>query len=298
MHEHEHGTPDYNKAFAFGVALNVGYIILEVVFGLLAGSLALLADAGHNLSDVLGLLLSWGAHYFSKSPPTDRRTYGLRRTSILAALGNALILLVAVGVIVWEAIHRLIDPQPSAGLTIVWVAGVGVLINGATAWLFMSGRKGDLNIRSAFLHMAADAGVSLGVVIAGLVIRATGFAWIDPAVSLLVAVVILVGTWSLLRDSVALAVDSVPRGIDPAEVHACLSALPGVERIHDLHIWPLSTTETALTAHLVKPSATLDDALLARINRELHEKFGIGHVTIQMERGNPCPGEKDDPRKV
>lgn len=299
MHAHDHQEQNFNRAFGLGVALNLGYIVIEVVFGLLSSSLALLADAGHNLSDVLGLLLSWGAHHFSKTPPTSRRTYGLRRTSTLAALGNALILAIAIGAIIWEAVHRFFEPQPSLGITMVWVAGVGVLVNAATAWLFMAGRKGDLNIRSAFIHMAADAGVSLGVVIAGIVIHVTGLMWIDPVVSLLVAFVIAAGTWGLLRDSVALAVDSVPKGIDPAEVHAYLAALPGVERLHDLHIWPLSTTETALTAHLVKPVAIIDDSLIAQISRDLHEKFGIGHVTIQMESDHrACPTGQCDPKAV
>ncbi len=292
-HQHSHGPANYNKAFGFGVALNVLYILLEIVFGLLSGSLALLADAGHNLSDVLGLLISWGAHAVAQSPPTNRRTYGLRRASILAALANGLILLVAIGAIVWEAIHRLISPQPAAGMTIVWIAGVGVLINAATAWLFMSGRKGDLNIRSAFVHMAADAGVSLGVVVAGVAIKLTGREWIDPAVSLLVAAVIAIGTWSLLRDAVALSLDWVPQEIDTGQVHGYLRDLPGVQRVHDLHIWPLSTTETALTAHLVKANAAIDDGFLARISEELHDRFGIAHTTIQLEQGDSdCPTDQ------
>ncbi|CAN5482415.1 cation diffusion facilitator family transporter [soil metagenome] len=281
---HDHAPPNYNRAFAIGVGLNVTYIAVEVVFGIVAGSLALLADAGHNLSDVLGLLLSWGAHHFSRTATTTRRTYGLRRTSILAALGNALLLLIAVGAIVWESIRRLSNPEPAAGLTIVTVAAVGVLINGVTAWLFMAGRKGDLNIRSAFLHMAADAGVSLGVVLAGLAIYTTGLLWIDPVMSLLVAAVIAIGTWGLLRDSTALAVDAVPKGIDPVAVQHYLEQLPGVRGVHHLHIWPISTTETALTAHLVKPDAQIDDDLLCEIDRELHDQFEICHATIQFER--------------
>ncbi len=288
---HDHGTPNYNRAFAICVGLNVTYIALEVVFGIFAGSLALLADAGHNLSDVLGLLLSWGAHYFSQTATTTRRTYGLRRTSILAALGNSLLLLIAIGAIVWESIRRLMDPEPAAGLTIVAVAGVGVLINGVTAWLFMAGRKGDLNIRSAFLHMAADAGVSLGVVLAGLAIYTTGLLWIDPVMGLLVAAVIGIGTWGLLRDSTALAVDAVPKGIDPLAVQRYLEQLPGVRGVHHLHIWPISTTETALTAHLVKPDAQIDDDLLCEIDRELHDRFEICHATIQFERESSRCGE-------
>lgn len=285
-HDHDHGPANYNRAFAIGVALNAGYIILEVVFGLLAGSLALLADAGHNLSDVLGLLLSWSAHYFAQSQPTRRRTYGLRRTTILAALGNALLLLVAIGAIVWESIHRLMQPSSAAGATIIAVAAAGVVINGITAWLFVAGRKGDLNIRSAFLHMAADAGVSLGVVAAGIAIQLTGLLWIDPVVSLAIAVVIAIGTWSLLRDSSALAIDAVPRDINPDKVREYLAQLPGVHGVHHLHIWPMSTTETALTAHLVKPDAEIDDDLLCEIDRGLYDRFGIEHATIQLERSS------------
>lgn len=287
-HGHDHGPPNFNRAFAGGIALNVAFIIAEVIFGLLAGSLALLADAGHNLSDVLGLLASWAAHRLSETAPTPWRTYGLRRTSILAALANALLLLVAIGAIIWEATERLLKPEPSSGLTIVWVAAVGVLVNGVTAWLFVSGRKNDLNIRSAFVHMAADAAVSLGVVVAGLAIYATGFSWIDPVVSLLVAAVIALGTWSLLCDSAALAVDAIPKGINPDAVTAYLESLPGVCDVHHLHIWAMSTTETALTAHLVKPDAQIDDDLLGQIEHELHERFDICHATIQLESGDKC----------
>ncbi len=292
---HDHGPRNYNRAFAIAVGLNVGYIALEVVFGIIAGSLALLADAGHNLSDVLGLLLSWSAHYFAQAAPTRRRTYGLRRTSILATLGNGLLLLVAIGAIVWESIQRLIHPAPVAGPTVMLVAGAGVIVNGITAWLFVAGRKSDLNIRSAFVHMAADTGVSLGVVIAGLVIQLTGLLWIDPVVSLGVACVIAVGTWSLLRESSALAVDAVPKGINPDEVHNYLANLPGVRGVHHLHIWAMSTTETALTAHLVKPDAEIDDELLCRIDRELHDRFEIGHATIQFERDGQRCSEAQSP---
>ena len=290
-HAHDHAPARYNRAFAIGVALNLAYVAAEATFGILAHSLALLADAGHNLSDVLGLLLAWGAHRLAQRSPTARRTYGWRRSSILAALGNAFILLIAVGGIAWEAVNRFADPQPLAGNVVVWVAAVGVVINTGTALLFMKGRESDLNIRGAFLHMAADAGVSLGVVVAGLVIGATGWLWIDPAVSLVIAVDITVGTWGLLRESTNLALDAVPEGIDPDEVRDYLRALPGVEQVHDLHIWAMSTTETALTVHLVKPDAEIDDALLARICRELHDRFGIEHATVQFERGdaeNPC----------
>lgn len=290
-HAHDHAPANYNRAFALGVALNIAYVVAEATFGILAGSLALLADAGHNLSDVLGLLLAWGAHRLAQRSPTERRTYGWRRSSILAAFLNAIILLIAVGGIAWEAVNRLADPEPLAGNVVVWVAAVGVFVNTGTALLFMKGRERDLNIRGAFLHMAADAGVSLGVVVAGLVIGATGWLWIDPAVSLAIAAVITVGTWGLLRESTNLALDAVPEEIEPEEVRAYLRGLPGVEEVHDLHIWAMSTTETALTVHLVKSDPTLDDALLGQICHELHDRFGVEHTTVQFERGdveNPC----------
>jgi cobalt-zinc-cadmium efflux system protein len=284
-HDHAHAPANYNRAFAVGVALNLAYIGVEAAFGVLGGSLALLADAGHNLSDVLGLLLAWGGYHLAQYPPTERHTYGFRSSSILAALLNALILMAAIGGIAWEAIRRFGQAQEIAGGTIMWVAGVGVAINAVTALLFMKGRRSDLNIQGAFLHMAADAGVSLGVVLAGLAILATGLEWIDPAVSLLVAVVIFIGTWGLLRDSVNLALHAVPKDIDPGEVADYLRGLPGVVEVHDLHIWPMSTTETALTAHLIKPAIDNEDDLLARTCHELHERFGIEHATLQFERG-------------
>jgi cobalt-zinc-cadmium efflux system protein len=290
-HGHSHAPADFGRAFAIGVTLNLGFVIVEAVFGGLSHSLALLADAGHNLSDVLGLLLAWGASVLVRRVPTPRRTYGLRRSSILAALLNAVILLVAVGGIAWEAILRLRHPEPVAGGTVMLVAAAGIVVNGLTAWLFMAGQKGDLNVRGAFLHMAADAAVSLGVVLAALAMRFTGWLWLDPAVSLAVVAVITLGTWGLLRESLDLALDAVPAGIHPAEVEAYLAALPGVEAVHDLHIWGMSTTEAALTVHLVKPDAGVDDALLARINTELHDKFGIEHTTVQFELGDethPC----------
>jgi cobalt-zinc-cadmium efflux system protein len=283
-HDHNHGRLNYNKAFALGLALNVVYIVVEVVFGLLVNSLALLADAGHNLSDALGLVLAWGAHYLSQIKPSERRTYGWRSSSILAALLNALILLVAVGGIVWEAIRRFGEPQEVVGASMMWVAGVGVVINGATALLFFKGRKGDLNIRGAFLHMAADAGVSLGVVVAGLGIYVLGWQWLDPVTSLVVAGVIFISTWNLLRESVDLALQAVPKKIDVNQVRNYLVCLPGVEHVHDLHIWAMSTTETALTAHLVKPAIDNEDLLLAEASRALHDQFGIEHATLQIER--------------
>ncbi len=287
-HTHDHGhsraPANYNRAFAIGVALNVVYIVVEATYGILADSLALLADAGHNMSDVLGLLLAWGANYLAHRKPTERHTYGWRKSTILAALTNAVILLVAMGGIAWEAVQRMSDPLPVAGKTIIIVAAIGVVINTATALLFLSGRKQDLNIRGAFLHMAADAGVSAGVVMAGVVILSTGWLWIDPAVSLIITAIILAGTWGLLRDSFNLALDAVPAGIDPEAVKSYLSDLPGVKGVHDLHIWAMSTSETALTAHLLKPESGDDDTLIEQAGRELQERFGIAHITIQWER--------------
>jgi len=289
-HGHSHAPASYGRAFAIGVTLNLAFVIVEAGFGAWSHSLSLLADAGHNLSDVLGLLLAWGATVLAARQPTARRTYGLRRSSILAALLNAIVLLLAVGGIAWEAIHRFMQPAPVASGTVMAVAGIGFFVNSFTAWLFMSGQH-DLNIRGAFLHMAADAAVSLGVVFAALAMMFTGWLWLDPATSLVIVVVITFGTWGLLRESLDLALDAVPAGIHPEQITAYLQQLPGVVAVHDLHIWAMSTTETALTVHLVKPDATLDDALLARIHRELHDQFGIEHTTIQFELGDadhPC----------
>jgi cobalt-zinc-cadmium efflux system protein len=283
-HGHAHGRPDHARAFAVGVGLNLGFVVLEAGLGLWANSLALVADAGHNLSDVLGLAAAWGASYLGGRPPTARRTFGLRRSSVLAALVNAVLLLVAAGGIAWEAVRRLWEPEPVAGLTVVAVAAAGVAVNGATALLFLAGRKHDLNVRAAFLHMAADAGVSAGVVVAGLVIRYTGWAWADPVASLLVVAVIVVGTWGLFREALDLALDAVPAGIDPAAVEAYLAGLPGIAAVHDLHVWGMSTTEAALTVHLVKPDGRLDDGLLACVAADLRAKFGIAHATIQLEQ--------------
>lgn len=288
---HSHAPADFGRAFAIGTALNVGFVAVQVVFGLFAHSLALLADAGHNLSDVLGLLLAWWASHLVKSQPTERRTYGLGRTSILAALANVIFLLVAVGGITWEAFRRFGNPEPVAGGTVIWVAALGIVVNAATAMLFMSGRKGDLNVRGAFLHMLADAAVSAGVVLAGFAILYTGWRWLDPVTSLFINAVIVWGTWGLLRDSANLALDAVPADIDTAAVRASLVALPGVTAAHDLHIWALSTTQNALTVHLVKPGVEGDDALLAHTSEVLRERFGIAHATIQLERGDavhPC----------
>jgi cobalt-zinc-cadmium efflux system protein len=284
-HSHSHAPPGSTASFAIGVALNAGFVVVEGICGVRSGSLSLLADAGHNLSDVLGLLLAWGAMFLSQRRPSGRRTYGLRRTSIMAALANGLLLLVAVGAIAWEAIGRLLRPEPVAPATVMVVAALGVVVNTLTAMLFMSGRKHDLNVRGAFLHMAADAAVSLGVVVGGLIMSRTGWLWVDPALGLVIAAVIAYSTWDLLWQALDLALDSVPRGIDPLAVRSYLAALPQVTAVHDLHIWGLSTTETALTVHLVKPDAEVDDDWLHSIAHELHHRFGIVHATIQVENG-------------
>lgn len=284
-HTHHHKAPDYNRAFAIGVSLNAVFVIIEAGYGIVTNSLALVADAGHNLSDVLSLLLAWGASALAARRPTPRRSYGFRRVTILASLLSAILLLMALGIIAWEALGRLQDPLPVSGLTILVVAGIGVLINTATALLFLSGRKQDLNIRGAYLHMAADAGVSLGVVIAGSAIIATGWLWLDPTISLIITALILISTWGLLRDSVNLALDSVPDNIDPVAVESYLMGLPDVTKVHDLHIWAMSTTEVALTAHLVVPQLVPDDSFLHRVSHTLHDQFGIGHSTLQIERG-------------
>ena len=280
---HTHAPATFGSAFAIGITLNLGFVIVEAVYGIFAHSLALVADAGHNLGDVLGLLLAWGATFLARTAPTERHTYGLRSSSILAALFNAIFLLIAVGAIAWEAIRRFGNPTEVEPRTVIWVAIVGIVINGATALMFMSGRKRDLNIRAAFLHMAADAGVSLGVVIAGFLIIATGALWIDPVISLVIAAVITWGTWGLLRDSANLALHAVPQGIEMAKVRQYLSSLPHVTEVHDLHVWPMSTTETALTAHLVRDVDDCDCALLEQASRDLHRKFEIQHATLQFE---------------
>lgn len=283
---HSHAPASFGTAFAIGITLNLAYVAGEVVYGLIAHSLALLADAGHNFGDVMGLGGAWLAAILSKRQPSQRFTYGLRRTSILAALSNAIILLVVTGGIAWEGILRLLDPQPVGGFIIMVVAAAGILINGVTAFMFMSGRKGDLNIKGAFMHMASDALVALGVVVAGAIILWTGWLWLDPAISLVVSAIIVIGTWSLLRDSVSLSLDAVPTSVDESKVAKFLKNLPGVIEIHDLHIWGMSTTETALTVHLVRPGATLDDKMLHHTAEELKEHFGIGHATFQVENGS------------
>ncbi|MGD9924509.1 MAG: cation diffusion facilitator family transporter [Pseudorhodoplanes sp.] len=284
-HGHSHAPKDFGRAFAIGVALNLGFVVVEAVFGILANSTALLADAGHNLSDVIGLLIAWGATILARRPPTERLTYGLRGTSILAALGNALLLIFACGAIAWEAVWRFASPEPVAGTTVMIVAGIGILINGFTAWLFMSGQRSDLNIRGAYLHMVADAGVSLGVVIAGAAIMLTGWLWLDPLTSLVIVAVILWGTWGLLRDSISLALGGVPPHIELSRVRACLEGLPGVARVHHLHVWAMGTNEVALTAHLVMPDGHPGNDFFKSAEAELHARFGIAHPTLQIELG-------------
>jgi len=284
---HSHAPANYGKAFAIGVTLNLGFVIAEVIYGKLSHSLALVADAGHNLSDVLGLVLAWGAIILSRRTPTKERTYGFRRSSILAALINAAVLLISVGAIAWEAIGRLHTPDAVEGKTVIWVAALGILINGATALMFMRGRKSDLNIRGAFVHMAADAVIALGVAVTGIVILNTGWLWLDPVASLVIVALIVYGTWELLRDSVNLALDAVPEGIDVDAIKEYLGSLPTCTEVHDLHIWGMSTTEAALTAHVVMSQSVCDDAMLAKTATELHEKFGIEHTTLQVEFGDP-----------
>ena len=283
-HHHHHAPPDYNRAFAVGVILNVGFVIIEAFYGLLSGSLALLTDAGHNLSDVLGLLLAWGAVLLAKKRPSSRRTYGYSRATIIASLFSGLLLMGAVGAIGWEAANRLMDPPAPAGKTIMIVAAIGVVVNTVTALFFISGKDNDLNIRGAFLHMAADAVVSLGVVVAGALIMFFGLNWIDPVISLVIAAVIFLSTWALLRDSLNLAVDAVPRNVDPDAVREYLSGLPGVMDLHDLHIWPMSTTDTALTAHLVMSPMPEGDRFLNDVAHLLADRYSINHATIQLER--------------
>ena len=297
-HDHDHEPATVNRAFAIGVSLNLVFVAVESLYGFRAHSLALVADAGHNLTDVLGLLLAWGAAILGTRRPSPRRTYGLRRTSILAALANAILLLIAVGAIAWEAVLRLRTPEPVASGVVIVVALIGIGINTATALLFLRGRKKDMNIRGAFLHMAADAGVSAGVVVAALIMTRTGWLWLDPAVSLAIAAVITIGTWGLLRDSVNLALDAVPDGIAPDQVEAYLAGLPGVQAVHDLHIWGMSTTHVALTAHLVKPLVENEDQLLADTCHELHDRFGIEHATLQVERSEAAARCAQAPAEV
>ena len=288
-HGHHHHAPrDFGMAFALGIGLNFAFVVVEAVYGVLAHSMALLADAGHNLSDVLALGLAWGASRLARRGPSARYTYGLRSTSILAALFNAALLLLVTGGIIWESIQRLIDLEQVASKTVMWVALAGIVVNAVSAIPFAKS-GGDLNIRAAFVHLAADAAISLGVVIAALVTIATGWLWLDPVMGIAIAVVIIVGTWGLLRDSVSMALNAVPTHIDPAKVRAYLSKLPGVSEVHDLHIWAMSTTETALTVHLVTPKGHPGDAFTAEICKELREHYHVHHTTVQIETGaQPC----------
>lgn len=287
-HSHAHAPADFGRAFLLGVLLNTGFVIVEAAYGFLSGSMALIADAGHNLSDVLSLLLAWGASVAAKRPPSARFTYGYKSSTILAALANAGLLLVAIGAILFETVGRIGNPPPVEGETMVVVASIGILVNTATALLFLRGRHEDLNIRGAFLHMAADALVSMGVVLAGIAILTSGALWIDPAVSLVIVAVIAWGTWGLLKDSVAMSLLAVPRGVSEAKVRSYLAGLPGVTAVHDLHIWPMSTTETALTAHLVMPAGHPGDAFLREIAHELSHHHRIGHTTVQIESDRKC----------
>jgi cobalt-zinc-cadmium efflux system protein len=287
---HHHSAPPagHGRAFALGVILNTGFVVLEAVMGIVSGSMALVADAGHNLSDVLGLLIAWAASILAARPPSERFTYGFKSSSILAALANASLLLVALGAILVETLRRLADPAPVAGGTMIAVAAIGIVINTATALLFLRGRKHDINIRAAFLHMASDAAVSAGVVVAGALVVWTGKAWIDPVTGLLIVAVIAWGTWGMLKDSVKMALLAVPDGIDEAAVRAFLGARSGVSAVHDLHIWPMSTTETALTAHLVIPAGHPGDGFLHDLAHDLEHDFGIGHATVQVELDAEC----------
>ncbi len=284
-HQLPHRADSFGLAFAMGTTLNLGLVLAELAFGFLSNSLALISDGVHNFSDVLGLLLAWGGTWLAMRQPTASRTYGYRRASILAALGNGGLVLVATGGLLVEAVQRLASAPPVASGTVLWVASVAIIINTTTALLFLRGREHDLNIRGAFLHMAGDAAVSLGVVIAALLIARTGWLWLDPAASIVVALVILWSGWGLMRDALNLALDAVPAGINRGAVEAYLGSLSGVTEVHDLHIWGMSTTETALTVHLVRPRSQPDDRFLADIAHELEHRFRIQHATIQIETG-------------
>lgn len=297
-HGHSHGPKSYNRAFAIGIALNIGFVVVESVYGYLSNSLALMSDAGHNLSDVLSLVLAWGATVLVQKRPSQRFSYGLKSSSILASLANAIFLLLVIGAIAWEAIVRFQHPTPIAGGIVMWVAGIGILVNGFTALLFAAGSKGDLNIRGAFQHMMADAVVSLGVVLAGLTIVYTGWLWLDPVVSLVISAVIVIGTWGLLRESLNLALNAVPTGIDREKIFSYLSGLPGVKEDHDLHIWGMSTTETAMTVHLLMPQGHSGDVFLETITKELESKFQVHHATIQIERGDGATSCKLAPDEI
>ena len=293
---HHHPVSSHGTAFAIAVGLNVVFVVIEVGAGLTANSMALLADAGHNFADVLSLLLAWGASVLTSRPPSARFTWGLKGSSILAAMSNAALLWVALGAILLETIHRFASPAPVSGGMMMAVAAAGIAVNGLSALLFMRGSKHDLNLRAAFQHLLADAAVSVGVVLAGLAVTFSGKAWIDPVTSLVITAIIGIGSWGLLRDSVRLGLAAVPENIDESEVRDFLQHLPGVDAVHDLHIWPMSTTETALTAHLVMPGGYPGDAFLHTVARELQRHFTIGHTTIQVEtaEGHPCALAPDE----
>jgi cobalt-zinc-cadmium efflux system protein len=294
-HAHVHAPASFGKAFAIGISLNTALVVAEAVYGYIGNSTALLADAGHNLSDVLGLVVAWGASIAARRAPSGRFTYGLRASTILAALANAVFLLVATGAIGWEAFLRLREPEPVAGLTVMVVAGIGILVNGFTAMLFARGRKDDINIEGAYLHMAADAAVSLGVVVSAALIIWTGWLWLDPVTSLAICVTILWSTTSLLRGSIDMSMAAAPKGTDLAAIRVFLLARPGVSAIHDLHVWPISTTETALTCHLVMPTGA-GDSFLMETAQMLTTSFRIGHTTLQVEThpDNGCALAPDD----
>ena len=283
---HHHGDPNtMGRAFAIAIVLNTVFVGIEFFYGFLANSTALMADAGHNLSDVLGLMLAWGAAILAKRAPNHRYTYGLRSTSMLAALFNAMLLMAACGGIAWEAVQQLVHPDPVAGLTVSVVAGVGILVNGFSAWLFMAGSKDDINIRGAYLHMAADAAISLGVLVAGVIVRYSGWNWLDPLVSMVIVAFIVLSTWSLLKQSLRMMLAAVPDNVDRAKIEQFLRQQPGVSEVCDLHIWAMSTTENALTAQLVTPSGYPGDAAIDAISKELREEFSIQHSTLQIRLG-------------
>ena len=287
---HVHAPASFGKAFAIGITLNTALVVAEAVYGYLGNSTALMADAGHNLSDVFGLLVAWAASIASKRPPSGRFTYGFRGSSILAALANAVFLLVATGAIGWESIQRFRDPEPIAGVTVMVVAAIGIFVNGATALLFARGRKGDINIQGAFLHMAGDAAVSAGVVLSAALILWTGWLWLDPAMSLVICAVILWSTWGLLRSSVGMSLSAAPAEINLGAVRTFMLDRPGVTEIHDLHVWPISTTETAMTCHVVMPGGHPGDEFLMECCRTLKKNHKIGHATLQIEisENNEC----------
>lgn len=280
---HHHGPKNYNAAFAFGIGLNIIFVIVEALYGYFTNSLALMADAGHNLSDVAGLLLAWGAVWLTTKKPSSRYTYGFRKSTILSALLNALILLVAVGFIIWEAIMRLKHPTVIESQTVMIVAGIGIVINGLTAMLFFRDKDHDINLKGAYLHMAADALISLGVVISAAIISYTSWNWLDPVVSVVIALIIVYGTWDLLTGSIHLSMDAVPYGINSDDVKKYLESLPDVKEVHDLHIWPISTTENALTAHICVTGPVLNNQRIEEATKVLRDKFKIGHPTLQFE---------------